>query len=132
MVSWMTYVFDIGARLNGDHVTMLDPEVVADNAVNPGAPIVELFISKHDEDSIAPLLSADKDGVAAEELEILHGSLGQGNDRVVIVRGISNPVLLILVSGVGMGNGAGMENTNISWLGFFFFLRMAVETSFSS
>ena len=87
-----TYVFDIRARRDGDHVTVLDPEVLADNAVDPSAPIVELLVSEDDQNGILPLLSTDEDGVATEELEGLHGGLGEGNDRVVIVSGIGDPV----------------------------------------
>lgn len=74
---------------------MLDAEVVADNAVDPGAPIVEILVSEDDKDGIAPLLPADEHGVATEELEVLHGSLGERNDGVVIIRGIGNPVVYI-------------------------------------
>ena len=87
----MTYVFDIWAGLDGNHVTVLDSEVVANNSVDPGASIVELLISENDKNGIAPLLAADEDGVTTEELEVLHGGLGQGNDGVVIVSGIGNP-----------------------------------------
>lgn len=88
----MTYVFNIWAGLDSDHITVLDPEVVANNAVDPGAAIVELLISKDDENGITPLLSADKNSVTTEELEILHGRLGQGNDGVVIISGVGDPV----------------------------------------
>jgi hypothetical protein len=30
-----TYVFDVGARVDGDNIAVLDPQVVADNTVYP-------------------------------------------------------------------------------------------------
>jgi hypothetical protein len=30
-----TYVFDVGARVDGDHIAVLDPQVVADDSVYP-------------------------------------------------------------------------------------------------
>ena len=41
-----TYVFDIGARVNCDHITVLHPQVVADNSVYPSRAIVEIVIGK--------------------------------------------------------------------------------------
>lgn len=95
----MAYVFDIWAGLDRDHITVLDSEVVADNSVDPGASIIELLISEDDKNGIAPLLSADEDGVTTEELEVLHGGLREGNDRVVIVSGIGDPVVLWWLAG---------------------------------
>ncbi|KAI6751077.1 hypothetical protein HG530_013991 [Fusarium avenaceum] len=98
--------------VDGDHVTMLDSEVVANNSVDASAAIIELIIGKNDENSILSLLASNQDGVTSEELELVHGGLGESNDAVVIVDGIT-------------------QNTYISWLGFFFFLRIAVATSSS-
>jgi hypothetical protein len=85
------YVFDIWAGLDGNHVTVLDPEVVANHSVDASAAVVEILISEDDEDSVTPLLSADENGISTEELKRLHGLLGQGNDGVVIVGSIGNP-----------------------------------------
>lgn len=87
-----TYVFDVWARLDGDHVAVLDPEVVANDSVNASAPIVELLVSEDDENGVFPLLPTNENGVATEELEVLHGSLGQRNDGVVIVSSVGHPV----------------------------------------
>lgn len=77
--------------MDGDHVTMLDSEVVANNSVDASAAIIELIIGKNDENSILSLLASNQDGVTSEELELVHGGLGESNDAVVIVDGISNP-----------------------------------------
>jgi len=74
---------------------MLDTKVVANNTVDASATIVELIIGEDDKDGILALLSLDQDGVATEELEILHGLVGEGNDRVVIVDGIGDPGTLL-------------------------------------
>lgn len=77
--------------MDGDHVTMLDSEVVANNSVDASAAIIELIIGKNDENSIFSLLASNQDGVTSEELELVHGGLGESNDAVVVVDGISNP-----------------------------------------
>jgi hypothetical protein len=68
-----TYVFDVGARVYGDHVAVLNPQVVADDAVYPGRAVIEVIVGEHDENRVLPLLALDEDGVATEELESLHG-----------------------------------------------------------
>ena len=85
-----TYVFDVGAGVDGDNVTMLDTEVVADNAVDAGLTILEIVVGKNDQDGILALLSLDQNGIATEELESLHGVVREGDDGVVIVGGVSN------------------------------------------
>lgn len=86
-----THVFDIRARMDGDDVAVLDAEVVADNAVQAGAAIIEIIVGQNDKDRVLSLLAADEDCVAAEQLERLHGVVGEGDDRVVIVDGIGDP-----------------------------------------
>ena len=86
----------------GDHISVLDAEVVANNTVDAGASIIEVIISEDDKNGVLALLSLDQDGVATEELEILHGLVGEGNDRVVIVDGIGDPgTLLALLDSFG-------------------------------
>jgi hypothetical protein len=86
-----THVFDIRARMDGDDVAVLDAEVVANNAVQPGAAIIEIIVGQNNEDRVLSLLASDKDCVAAEQLERLHGVVGEGDDRVIIVDGIGDP-----------------------------------------
>ena len=77
--------------MDGDHVTVLDSQVVTNNSVDASATVVELLVSEDDENGVLSLLASNQDGVAAEELELVHGGLGEGNDTVVIVDGIGNP-----------------------------------------
>lgn len=70
---------------------MLDAEVVADNSVNASAALIELLISEDDEDGVLSLLASDEDGITTEELEGIHGSLGEGDNAVVIVDGVGDP-----------------------------------------
>jgi len=66
--------------VNGDDVAVLDTEVVADDTVDTGLTIFEIVIGENNQDSVLALLSLDQDGVATEELERLHGVVGEGND----------------------------------------------------
>ena len=122
-----TYVFDVWARVNGDDVAMLDSEVVANDSVHSGAAIVEVVISQDNQNSVLSLLALDEHCIASEELEGLHGVVGEGNDRIVIIRGICDTA--VIVSSARRGE---MDDTYINELGFFFFLRIAVEVSSSS
>lgn len=86
-----THVFDIGARVDSNHITVLDSQVVADDSVDSGAAVVELLVGEDDQNSVLPLLAADQNGITTEKLEGIHGGLGQSNDAVVIVDGIGDP-----------------------------------------
>jgi hypothetical protein len=68
-----TYVFDVRARVDGNNITVLDTQVVANDTVYPRRAIIEIVVGEHDEDSVLPLLALDEDCVTAEELERLHG-----------------------------------------------------------
>lgn len=86
-----TYVFDVRAGRDGNHVTVLDAEVVANHTVDASTAVIEVLVSENDEDSVLSLLAADENCVTAEELELLHRVFGEGNDTVVIIDGIGNP-----------------------------------------
>ena len=90
-MSKTTYIFDIGAWVDGNHVAVLYAEVMADNSVDAGAAVIELLVSKDNEDGVLALLAANQDGITAEKLKFVHGSLGQGNDTIVVVDGIGDP-----------------------------------------
>lgn len=87
-----TDVFDVGAWVDGDDVAVLDAQVVAHDTVQTAAAIVELVIAKDDKNGVLSLLATDENGVATEELERVHCVVGQGNNGVVIVDGVGNPV----------------------------------------
>lgn len=86
-----TYIFNVGARLDGNHVAVLDAEVVANDTVDAGTAVIEVLVGENDEDGVLSLLATDKNCVTTEELELLHGIFGEGNDTVVIVDGIGDP-----------------------------------------
>lgn len=75
-----TYVFDIGARVDGYDIAVLDPQVVANNTVYPCRTVIEVVVGEYDQDRVLSLLSLDENGVTAEELERLHGVVGKGDD----------------------------------------------------
>jgi hypothetical protein len=77
--------------VDGDHVAVLDAQVVTNDSVDASAAIIELIVSEDDEDSVLSLLASNQDGVTTEELELVHGGLREGNDAVIIVDGIGNP-----------------------------------------
>lgn len=77
--------------MDGNHVTVLDSQVVTNNSVDASATVIELLVSEDDEDGVLSLLASNQDGVTTEELELIHGGLGEGNNTVVIVDGIGNP-----------------------------------------
>ena len=114
--------------MDGNNVAVLDAEVVTDNAVDAGLTIFEIVIGENNQDGILALLSLDQDGIATEELEGLHGVVGKGDDGVVIVGGVSNTRKDVSMSVAILIDGSAY----MSELGFFFFLRIAVDTSFST
>lgn len=114
--------------MDSNDVAVLDTEVVADNTVDAGLTILEIVVGENNQDGILALLSLDQNGVATEELESLHGVVGEGNDGVVIVGGVSNTWKNVSMF-VAMQNDG---SAYMSELGFFFFLRIAVDTSFST
>jgi hypothetical protein len=112
--------------VDGDHITVLDSEVMANDTVYPCGAIVEVVICEHDQDCVLALLALDKDSVATEELERLHGVVREGDNGVVIVDGIGDTVKVSTLSHPETSEYAYMRE-----LGFFFFLRMAVAISSS-
>ena len=77
--------------MDSDDIAMLDAQVVADNPVDAGTSIIKIIVGQHDQNGILALLAADKNGIAAEQLELLHGVVGQGDDGVVIVGSVRHP-----------------------------------------
>ena len=85
-----TYIFDIGARVNSDHVAVLDTKIVTHNTVDAGAAIIEIVVGQNDQDSVLALLALHEDCITTEELESLHSVVREGNDRVIIVNSIGH------------------------------------------
>lgn len=99
------YIFNIGACVDSDHITMLHSEIVSNDPVDSGTTIIEIVVGENDKNGVLPLLSTDEDCVATEQLELLHGVVGERNDGVIIVGGISNPTYTCISqtqTGVGM------------------------------
>lgn len=76
--------------MDGDNVTVLDTEVVADNAVDASLTILEIVVGENNQDSILALLSLDQNSVATEELESLHSVVRKGDDGVVIIGSVGD------------------------------------------
>lgn len=117
--------------MDGDDVAMLDTQVVAHNAIQAAAAVIEIIITEHDQNSIFSLFAANEDSITTEQLEGIHGVVGQSNNGVVIVDGIGDPIILVSLSFQGAMTSVFLI-AYINWLGFFFFLRMAVAVSSSS
>jgi hypothetical protein len=87
----VTDVFDIGARVDGDHVTVLDSQIVTNDSVDASAAIIKFIVGKNNENGVLSLLASNQNGITSEKLELVHSSLGEGNNAVVIVDGIGDP-----------------------------------------
>lgn len=114
--------------MDSDNVTVLYAEVVADNSVDACAAVIEIIISQDDENRVLSLLALDKDRVATEELECLHGVVRERDNRVVIVGSVGDTAQRSVWLSWTNNN----VESYIREFGFFFFLRMAVDTSFST
>ena len=114
--------------MDSDNVAVLHTEVVAHNTVDTGASIIKVVIGQDDQHSVLALLALDQDCVTTEELKGLHGVVREGDHRVIIVNGIGH---------TGGEWSARLQYNHrlpaayINELGFFFFLRIAVEVSSS-
>ncbi len=86
-----TNIFDVRAGMDRHNIAVLDPQVVAHNSVETRAALVKLIVREDDKDRVLPLLAADQDGIAAEELQRVHGSGREDDGRVVILDGIGDP-----------------------------------------
>ena len=69
---------------------MLDAQVVSHNTVDASTAVIEIVIGQDDEDGVFPLLALDQDCVTTEQLERVHGVVGESNDGVIIVDGIGH------------------------------------------
>jgi hypothetical protein len=88
------YVFDVWARVDGDNITVLDTQVVANDTVYPCRAVIKVVVRKHNQDCVLALLSLHQNGIAAEELKCLHSVVREGNNRVVIVDGVGDAAVV--------------------------------------
>lgn len=86
------YVFDVGARVNGNDVAMLDAEIMSNHTVHARATIIQVVIGQDDQNCVLAFLSLHQDGVTTEQLQSLHGVVGERDHGVVIVHSIRYPV----------------------------------------
>ena len=100
-------VRDVAAGRDGHNVGETDAEVLANDLVHLDVGIVAVLVRQHDADGVAALLALDEDGVAAEELELLHLGGAQSDDGVVVVGGIvdDEAVRAALLAGGGAEDG---------------------------
>jgi hypothetical protein len=91
-----------------DDVAVLDSQVVTHDSVDAGAAIVKVIVGQDDQDGVLSLLASHEHCVTSEQLQLLHGVVGQGDDRVVIVGSIRDPVVgRCEVSSCGMAGRGG-------------------------
>lgn len=84
--------------MDGDNIAVLDTQVVAHNTVQAAATIIKIIVAEHDQNCVLSLLAADKHGITTEQLEGVHGVIGQSDNGVVIVDGIGDPVTFVSLS----------------------------------
>lgn len=99
-----------------DHVTVLDTEVMSDNTVDTSTAVIEVVVRQHDQNSVLPHLTPNENGVTPEKLQGFHSVVGESNDGVIIVDGISHPVREGYRSAPAISNkpqGNAFNNTNL-------------------
>lgn len=114
--------------MNGDDITILHAEVMSNNTVDSGTSVIKVIICQHDQHCIPSHLALDQDSVSTEETESLHRVIGEGDDGIIIIDGIGDAEI-----DVKLTDNQRLQRcaTHINELGFFFFLRMAVDVSSS-
>jgi hypothetical protein len=78
--------------MNCNHITVLDTEVMSDHTVDTSAAIIQVVISQHDQDGVLSLLALHQNCISTEQLQSLHGVVGEGDNGVVVVDGIGHTV----------------------------------------
>jgi ribosome maturation factor RimP len=61
--------------VDGDHITVLDTKVVTDYSIDAGTAVINIVLSKNNEDGVLALLASDKNCVTTEQLERVHRGL---------------------------------------------------------
>ncbi len=78
-------ILDVRAFCHGDDVAQTNPEVISDNAVHADLLVGHRVVAEHDADGLLSLLAFEQDGVAAEEPELVHLGLREGDYGVVVI-----------------------------------------------
>jgi hypothetical protein len=71
--------------VHGDDVAEADAEVLADDLVHADLALLAELVREDDAHGVLALLALDEDGVAAEELQLVHLLQVERHDGVVIV-----------------------------------------------
>lgn len=79
--------------MHRDHITVLDTEVVPHDTVDTCTPIIKVVIRKNNQNGILAHFTLDQNRIATEELQRLHGIVGESDNRVVIVDCIGDTVI---------------------------------------
>jgi hypothetical protein len=87
--------------VDGDDIAMLDAEIMSNHTVHTCTTIIQFVISENDENSILALFALHKNSIATEELQCLHGIIGERNNGVVIVDSICDPVATLSAKDFG-------------------------------
>ena len=100
-------VRDVAARRDGDDVGQADAEVLPHDLVHLDGRVVAGLLGQDDADGVPALLALDEDGVAAEELELLHLGGAELDDGVVVVGRVvdDEAVRAALLAGGGAEDG---------------------------
>jgi hypothetical protein len=75
--STITHIFDIGASMDCNDISVLYAKVMSNNPVDAGASIIEFIIGQHNQNSLLALLASNKDCVTSEQSEDVHGVIGE-------------------------------------------------------
>jgi hypothetical protein len=73
----LAHVYEV--RSESCHIQS-NAQVVSHGSVDSGATIVKLVVGKNDQDGVLSLLALHEHGVTTEELQSLHGVVGQVDD----------------------------------------------------
>ena len=87
-----TYIFNVRARVDSDHITVLDTEVMPDHTVDTDTAVIEIVVRQHNQNGILAHFTLDQNRVTAEKLQSIHCVVGEGNNGVIIVDGIGHTV----------------------------------------
>lgn len=121
--------------MDGDNIAVLDTEVVARHTGEAGTALVEIVVGEDNQDGVLPLLAADEDSIAAEQLQGVHGARREHNDGVIVINRVGDAEKLVSLrvhkSPISAVLGYFSRCTYRSWLGFFFLFRIAVAVSSS-
>jgi len=78
-------VLDVRALVDGNDVAQANAQVLADDLVDTDLVLLGGLVGQHDADGVLALLALEQDGVAAEQLQLLHRRRVQRHHRVVVV-----------------------------------------------